>query len=985
LSGYTDTQIAGYQLTYNPESLVWNTPNDIVEQRLTGRGYSTAYFGGAFMDTITFDGYVTSADMVQLLAYRDLRRIVTLTGDIVGQRYVTTQTIFCLIEDISFNEQAGFTTPTFRIYPYKFRLRKVGDYDHYKRCTIAQTTLIPHCFSFTAKPLIGLPTGTTSLSQSTFDIYTKLLLHLDGAEASTAISDDSHLAHTVTAGGAAKIYDPAYFGPNAGLTSTGSPISNTTLGETAGPYSSIYHHHVFMQVTAVHPGLITSVTCDSVSALTEAAVYSDNSGVPGTLLGYSTSASGTDPTTFTFTNCAVPSGKIWIAAGGTSPVKFREAPANDTQGYNDTSSSLNTNNPTFTSQTAGYIISCAIDYNQGNIQCMKMSVLRACNATSVSFYSHTTGNVRLAIYDDSSGPNNLVWSCGSTAVTAGWNVVNISSGSPTTLALSIATYWLGWQWSGTAAGPSYTAGSSGDGAYKAQAYGTFPNPISGTTSSADKWSMYVTTGVMATSKFSQCCVFDGSTAYLSSADSADWAFGTGDFTIDCWVMFDALPASGAIEVIWAHAKSSDPYHYEITLRLQNVSGTYTWTFADYQSGTNVDIRASAVSLSTGTWYHVAVARHSTSNWYIFQDGSSLTLTTTVGASNSLTDMSGNPVTIGSDTYAGRYLNGWLDEFRISKGIARWTSTFTPNTVPYNIPYRTGADGMIPYVANFVGNKLYYDIPEANMDLNNVTIVRSGDEVGITNGLVWIQSRNNEVTNIGNFDLSYYDHGAAAWKLLGQLEFQVYDSQWNSMSGAYCTIDAMVEDDPEYGSIYGVWQATSNDCAILCEIETWRGKPYFAVRITNAGSATINGVICRINVDATTWADTFRYWVHGTTIEDAQSGALGTPKSVSATGDDYAHTYLMSTSTIGFATIYAGLITRTRANGRNYEANDQGNSFSYVDFKFDGTNMSPVTTGNDLEEFWVYARYYESSDDDPTELAKECMAPVDGTQDLVKVS
>jgi hypothetical protein len=36
-------------------------------------------------------------------------------------------------------------------------------------------------------------------------------------------------------------------------------------------------------------------------------------------------------------------------------------------------------------------------------------------------------------------------------------------------------------------------------------------------------------------------------------------------------------------------------------------------------------------------------------------------------------------------------NGWLDEFRISKGIARWTSNFTPPTAPY--------DSGVPWTSN----------------------------------------------------------------------------------------------------------------------------------------------------------------------------------------------------------------------------------------------------------------------------------------------
>ena len=39
-------------------------------------------------------------------------------------------------------------------------------------------------------------------------------------------------------------------------------------------------------------------------------------------------------------------------------------------------------------------------------------------------------------------------------------------------------------------------------------------------------------------------VFNGSNTYLSLADSDDWNFGSGDFTIDFWVRFNSLPSTG---------------------------------------------------------------------------------------------------------------------------------------------------------------------------------------------------------------------------------------------------------------------------------------------------------------------------------------------------------------------------------------------------------------------------------------------------------
>jgi len=111
---------------------------------------------------------------------------------------------------------------------------------------------------------------------------------------------------------------------------------------------------------------------------------------------------------------------------------------------------------------------------------------------SVRFYSHATGNFRLAIYSDSSGPGSKQWESASTAATAGaWNTVSIGTGSPAGLMLNAGTYWLAWQWDSANSGPSYNAGSSGDGNYRAQTYGSYPSSWTGGTSSSEKWSIYL--------------------------------------------------------------------------------------------------------------------------------------------------------------------------------------------------------------------------------------------------------------------------------------------------------------------------------------------------------------------------------------------------------------------------------------------------------------------------------------------------------------
>ena len=119
---------------------------------------------------------------------------------------------------------------------------------------------------------------------------------------------------------------------------------------------------------------------------------------------------------------------------------------------------------------------------KGYIKATKFTLSEQVTVDKIRFYSHVAaGNVRVAIYDNAS-PKVLMVESGSIAVAVGWNEIDVSD-----MALAAGTYWLVWQYDDVSDAPSYTAGSSGDGFYKAQAYGAFPATISGETSSAEKW------------------------------------------------------------------------------------------------------------------------------------------------------------------------------------------------------------------------------------------------------------------------------------------------------------------------------------------------------------------------------------------------------------------------------------------------------------------------------------------------------------------
>ena len=164
--------------------------------------------------------------------------------------------------------------------------------------------------------------------------------------------------------------------------------------------------------------------------------------------------------------------------------------------------------------------------------------------------------------------------------------------------------------------------------------------------------------------------FDGTGDYLAIPASTMFGFGTGDFTIEMWVYFNSISS------------------YQVLVG-QFVSGTSYWAFNigngtssggifTYNPGTGQVIVANEGSQAAwlaNTWYHTTVVRSGTTVT-IYRNGSSIA---TGNLSGSLYNPSSN-ISIGSaGVLASGYLNGYIDDLRVTKGIARYTANFTPPT------------------------------------------------------------------------------------------------------------------------------------------------------------------------------------------------------------------------------------------------------------------------------------------------------------------
>jgi hypothetical protein len=164
--------------------------------------------------------------------------------------------------------------------------------------------------------------------------------------------------------------------------------------------------------------------------------------------------------------------------------------------------------------------------------------------------------------------------------------------------------------------------------------------------------------------------FDGSGDYLSAIDSPNTELGAGDFTVELWAYYSSISSTPVLIDKRASTAQISPFIFYTT------GGTIV--FYSSSNGSTYDIANGVTigSVTTGTWYHVAASR-SGSSIRLFLNG---TLANTVTSSASLVNNS-DAWTIGA-TVGGNYLNGYIDDLRITKGVARYTSTFTPPTTAF---------------------------------------------------------------------------------------------------------------------------------------------------------------------------------------------------------------------------------------------------------------------------------------------------------------
>jgi len=168
-----------------------------------------------------------------------------------------------------------------------------------------------------------------------------------------------------------------------------------------------------------------------------------------------------------------------------------------------------------------------------------------------------------------------------------------------------------------------------------------------------------------------------SAKWNASSDSLKYAeqgnelvFGTGDFCIETWLYDDGSHngTNGRCYIFDNRLGGSvvgDP-----PTMVGHCDGHNEFTFYDGDSEITYSVS------TTGSWIHYAVSREGTTT-RMFIDG------TLRGSSTSSTNFTNNGISVGRATDNNYGWAGYMQDFRVYKGVAKYTSNFTPvGTNPY---------------------------------------------------------------------------------------------------------------------------------------------------------------------------------------------------------------------------------------------------------------------------------------------------------------
>jgi hypothetical protein len=169
--------------------------------------------------------------------------------------------------------------------------------------------------------------------------------------------------------------------------------------------------------------------------------------------------------------------------------------------------------------------------------------------------------------------------------------------------------------------------------------------------------------------------FNGLSDALIMPSQPAIAFNTGDFTVEGWVYFAGAPASTFHSLYSTLVQVASPGDHGVLIR---ASTTKLIALLQADNSTTLTL-TSTNNVTTGQWYYFALTRSGTTARLFLNGNLEASGTSSVNFYETAQALGRvYPTSTGTT----QYLNGYLDDVRVTKGVARYTTNFTPPGGPF---------------------------------------------------------------------------------------------------------------------------------------------------------------------------------------------------------------------------------------------------------------------------------------------------------------
>ena len=176
----------------------------------------------------------------------------------------------------------------------------------------------------------------------------------------------------------------------------------------------------------------------------------------------------------------------------------------------------------------------------------------------------------------------------------------------------------------------------------------------------------LTSGSSPVSPFTVDCnsyLLNGTTGYMTLPASTDWAFGTGDYTVEWFQYMTATPTNPRVFSVGNYSTAAIAVSIEGGI-------FYLWEASGFRF-------SSSLASYTNTWIHFAISRIS-GQTRVFRNG--LQIGITFSDTNNINNSS-SVFAIGQESTptSNSYFPGYLTSFRVCKGLGVYSGSFIKPT------------------------------------------------------------------------------------------------------------------------------------------------------------------------------------------------------------------------------------------------------------------------------------------------------------------